>query len=294
MVAFIDTRSIRVRSIALRPTRASPAPRSSSSEPARRARRRRPGPGPRHGHRGPGGRRRGRCGRPRVGARAALLAVVRAGRPGRREAAAPRPAGRAPTPRRTPPATTGSSSYLAPLAEALATQAGRRDPLRPPGRRRRPRRPRPAGRRRPRRGAVQRPRRRPRGPRRADRRGRDRRLRHVGHARTRSAATATPPSARPSTPTGSSTASPTSRCPRPRQRYAGKHVAVAGRGASAQNALVALARLAERTPAPASPGWSAATTPSRRSAAATTTSSSSAARWAPAPAGPWPTVRSPP
>ena len=33
-------------------------------------------------------------------------------------------------------------------------------------------------------------------------------------------------------------------------RYAGKHVAVAGRGASAQNALIALAQLAERHPRP--------------------------------------------
>ena len=70
--------------------------------------------------------------------------------------------------------------YLAPLAEVLATSAGRRDPLRAPGRRRRARRPRPAGGRGPGRGAVQRPRRGVREPRGADRRGRDRRLRHVG------------------------------------------------------------------------------------------------------------------
>ena len=47
--------------------------------------------------------------------------------------------------------------------------------------------------------------------------------------------------------------------PRSRQRYAGKHVAVAGRGASAQNALVALTRLAERAPGhPGHAGWSVA------------------------------------
>ena len=57
------------------------------------------------------------------------------------------------------------------------------------------------------------------------------------------------------------------------QRYAGKHVAVAGRGASAQNALVALTSPGQRHRVPGSRGWSGATTPRRRSAVATTTSS---------------------
>ena len=131
---------------------------------------------------------------------------------------------------------------------AARRAARRRGPLRPPRRRRRPRRPRPAGRRRPRRGAVHGARRDPRGPQRAHRAAVIDASGTWGTP-TRSAATATRPTARPSTPTGSSTASRTYR-PEVAARYAGKHVAVAGRGASAQNALVALTSLAGTHPGP--------------------------------------------
>ena len=61
-------------------------------------------------------------------------------------------------------------------------------------------------------------------------------------------------------------------------RYAGKHVAVAGKGASAQGVLIGLAKLAERgRRPPGCPGCCAAPASATRSAAATTTSSSSAA-----------------
>ncbi len=61
-------------------------------------------------------------------------------------------------------------------------------------------------------------------------------------------------------------------------RFAGKHVVVAGSGASAQNVLVALARLAEWSPARERPGSCDAASSATRSEVARTTSSSSAAR----------------
>ena len=70
------------------------------------------------------------------------------------------------------------------------------------------------------------------------------RLRHLAPARTRWAPTATPPLGSASTPTGSATGSPTSTTRPSGDRYAGQHVVVAGTGASAQNVLVGLARLA--------------------------------------------------
>ena len=89
-------------------------------------------------------------------------------------------------------------------------------------------------------------RRRHRGP--HHRPGGDRRLGHLGHARTRSAATGCPRSASAPPPTGSSYRSRTSTDPAVRARYAGKHIVVAGSGHSALTALVALAGLAEQDP----------------------------------------------
>ena len=84
-----------------------------------------------------------------------------------------------------------------------------------------------------------------------------------------------------STPTASPTASRTSPTPPPADRYAGKRVAVAGRGASAQNTLVGLDLPRRASPGDrdrvgcfVAPAW---TTPS---AEATTTSSRPAAPWA--------------
>ena len=147
-----------------RPTPPStPTCRWSWSEPARRARRRRPGPCPRARDARP----RGRAmppGRPsRVGTRPPVLTVVRAHRPGRRVAAdrdrldESRPGG---VPHRP---TTGSSTTSLPWPRLSRDPAGVevRYGHRVVGVA--ARRPRPAGRRRPRRGAVQRPCRRPTG-----------------------------------------------------------------------------------------------------------------------------------
>ena len=84
--------------------------RPGRRRPPHRARPRAPGPGSR-----PDGRRRGA----RVVARAAVLHLGRARRPGRREA--PRPHRLDPARRRppTPPAATGPSRYLQPLADVL-------------------------------------------------------------------------------------------------------------------------------------------------------------------------------
>ena len=65
--------------------------------------------------------------------------------------------------------------------------------------------------------------------------------------------------------------------PPERRPVRGKHVAVAGRGASAQNVLVRWRSSPSSTRTRGSAGWSAATTPATPSAAVTTTSSSSAA-----------------
>ena len=77
-------------------------------------------------------------------------------------------------------------------------------------------------------------------------------------------------------------------------RYAGKHVAVAGKGASAQGVLIGLAGLAAATSTvrgPGCPGCCAGPASATRSAAATTTSSrsaaSSASRRRPPPAADW-------
>lgn len=57
-----------------------------------------------------------------------------------------------------------------------------------------------------------------------------------------------------------------------RDRYAGKHIVVAGTGASALTALVAFGELAARRPEPGSPGSSGDPAPETPSAAGTTTS----------------------
>ena len=183
----------------------------------------------------------------RVGPHPALLPVVRAHRPGRDRAPRRLRLGGARPPRRTPPVTSGSTGYLQPLADALettdevdvryghrvvgVTRFGR-DRLVDSGREDEPL-------------VLQvdtghgveritaRPSSTPPAP---------------GAGPTRWAATASPRSARPPTPTGSATASPTCAASRAGSRYAGKHVVVAGTGASAQNALVELAHLAESAP----------------------------------------------
>ena len=79
-------------------------------------------------------------------------------------------------------------------------------------------------------------------------------------------------------------------------RYAGKHVAVAGKGASAQGVLIGLAKLARHdddSPRPGCPGCCAAPASGTRSVAATTTSSSSAASSARTPRQPPPAGWSP-
>ena len=70
---------------------------------------------------------------------------------------------------------------------------------------------------------------------------------HLDADRTRWEPTAIPRSARARTPPASPTASPTSPT-LVAARYAGKHVAVAGKGASAQGVLVGLAKLAKTDP----------------------------------------------
>ena len=100
-----------------------------------------------------------------------------------------------------------------------------------------------------------------RGPHRADRRRRHRRLRHVGLRPNPLGGDGYPAIGEPEHADRIFYGIPDLTRPEVAERYAGKHVAVAGRGASAQNALVALTRSPSATRAPGSRGWSAATTP---------------------------------
>ena len=170
-------------------------------------------------------------------------------------------------------------AYLQPLADAPRRRRRRRGPLRRPGHRRRRAGPRPDRRLRPRDRPVRRARRDGRPARSGCWPARSSTPPAPGRTRTRSAPTATPRPANEPTPNGSPTASPTSATRPSRARYAGKHVAVAGKGASAQGVLIGLARLAEaETRPPGCRGCCAAPASATRSEAATTTSSSSAAR----------------
>ena len=115
-----------------------------------------------------------------------------------------------------------------------------------------------------------------------------------GRSRTRSAPTATRRWASARTPARVTYGIPDFADPAVAARYAGKHVAVAGKGASAQGVLIGLAGLAARDAdgrGPGCPGCCAAPASATRSAAATTTSSrsaaSSASRPRPPPAADW-------
>ena len=166
-----------------------------------------------------------------------------------REAARPRAAGPAPTPASYPTGREWVERYLAPLADAARRAAGvevryghrvagvaraGRDRLVAIGRDEVPLQPSTS---RPPRAASGSP-----AARVIDASG------TWGTAPTRSAPTATPPTARPSTPTGSSTASPTSPTRRSRRGTPASTSPSPARGASAQNALVGLAQLADAAP----------------------------------------------
>ena len=243
-----------------------------------RPRRRRPRPVPRPAHRRPRGRRRRRRRGPRMGPRPAVLRLVASSstpppRGSSRRPAGPRPdpdayptgadwaeqlpAARSPTrstrPTRSRSATAPASSASPGSGRDRLVDAGARTTHSPSTSTTADRRERLA------------------------RRARSSTPPAPGAAPTRSAATASPPR-RDRARGPDLLRHPGLHRPGQPRRYAGKHVAVAGRGASAQNTLLGLADSPSRTRHQGHLAAAPGRRPATRSAAETTTSSRPAAR----------------